>query len=659
MNYKNKLMGLSLILLAMFSACTDEVEKGGRDSDTGDHRITFAVGTAAPDARTRADGSRSGATESYETSSVEMQGKLDGKTVYLTAEVSNGFPGDGQPLTRGTQVTGVAQVDEFSVSSTVLDANAFEPETLDVMYNVKVAKDNASSTWTTGTPYYWPTGKKLTFFAWYPYNSKNLTIPKDNNVKDTKLCYEIPEQVAEQEDFMMANSYEVSETSSVPIFFRHMLTAVKFKTSNNIPACTVKSIALKGVKYRGYHNWQVHGSGILSWNPDADTKDFTLDFPNGKEVAENTETELTGEGETFFMMPQTFGDDSEARLEVTLEMNGAEQTIGAKLKDLTNGYNYSGWSPTTTVTYNISLDQNVELELNKDVFVASGVDAVIYVKSNCDWECTLSDPNGITGSAAPALCKPTLKGSTSGVQSDSFDNENAKLTLETIQPTDTETRKGKVKLTFTFPSKPGKTVEKEVMLTSSLMVEYPAGSDIWYKLTQGSMSCHELMTTDTPTLPDNADFATAIAKVVGANVTYSRELVATRTGGTSYDGESAVFTYFGIRRATPDGSTIVVNLSRITLENYSGSTFDEKNFMTWDGTYYPVGSTWTVTKDNYNVKTHVDDMGTDLSVWQSTAMGNWGYDQAYDYSSSTFRYPGYYTIKNNKFGYYSIEKVSN
>jgi len=47
MNYKNKLMGLSLILLAMFSACTDEVEKGGRDSDTGDHRITFAVGTAA------------------------------------------------------------------------------------------------------------------------------------------------------------------------------------------------------------------------------------------------------------------------------------------------------------------------------------------------------------------------------------------------------------------------------------------------------------------------------------------------------------------------------------------------------------------------------------------------------------------------------------
>lgn len=358
MNYKNKLMGLSLILLAAFSACTDDVENGGRDSGTDDHRITFAVGTESPDARARADGSLPDAAGSYETNSVEMQGKLDGKNVYLTAEVSDGLPGDDQPLTRGTQVTGVAQVDEFSVSAAILDANVFEPETLDVMYNVKVAKDNASSTWTTGTPYYWPTGKKLTFFAWYPYNSKNLTIPKDNNVKDTKLFYEIPEQVADQEDFMMANSYEVSETSSVPIFFRHMLTAVKFKTSNNIPACTVKSISLKGVKYKGYHNWQAHGSGILPWDPDADTRDFTLDFPNGKEVAENTETELTGKGETFFMMPQTFGDDSEARLEVTLVMNGVEQTLSAKLKDITaDGYGYSYWAAGTTVTYKLSISK--------------------------------------------------------------------------------------------------------------------------------------------------------------------------------------------------------------------------------------------------------------------------------------------------------------
>ena len=83
-----------------------------------------------------------------------------------------------------------------------------------------------------------------------------------------------------------------------------------------------------------------------------------------------------GKGETLFMMPQTFGDDSEARLEVTLVMNGVEQTLSAKLKDImANGSGYSYWVAGTAVTYNISLDQNVELELNKDVFVASGADA--------------------------------------------------------------------------------------------------------------------------------------------------------------------------------------------------------------------------------------------------------------------------------------------
>ena len=297
------------------------------------------------------------------------------------------------------------------------------------------------------------------------------------------------------------------------------------------------------------------------------------------------------------------------------------------------------------------------MDLSKDVFVASGDDAVIYVKSNLDWECTLSDPNSIAGDAAPALCKPSLKGNTNGVKSDNFNNENAKLTIETFSPTDTQTRKGKVKLTFTFPSKPGKKVEKEVTLTSSLMVEYPAGSDIWYKITKGAMSCHDLMTTDTPTLPDDAKFATAIAKVVGDDVTYSRELVATRTGGQSSTGDPAVFTYFGIRRAKADGSTTVVNLSRITLENYGGSTFDEKNFMTWGGTYYPIGETWTVTKDNYDVTTYVDDMSRYVSVWGGHVMGDCGYDQAY--GSGLFMLPGYETIKKNKFAYYSIERVAN
>ena len=650
MNFKNKWIGLSLIALAVFSACTDEVENGGLRPGKGDHSLSFAVSTPGWQAFTKADGTHAAsAPATQELEPVEMEGKVNGKTVYLTAEVAEGFPGDRQPMTRGTQVTDDNKTNDGMMQTFAVSAYTDQAGKPDFMYSVPTTKgspENGTTYWYPEEKFYWPGVKELSFYAWYPHaaNAVGLTVSGADQNGAPTLHYIVPDDVKKQMDVMTAEAVDQPELEAIPLTFNHALAAVKFVAGNDLPNCVVKSIKLYGLQFEGTYDM-----GTSTWTEvKPDKKDFTVTWADN--AVEGTEGKpITREDETFFMVPQTLNG---ASVEVTFkDTDNSEFTVGATLTGM--------WEKGYTYTYKISFHNNIELDLSKDVFVASGNDAVIYVKSNLDWECTLSDPNGITGDAAPALCKPSLKGNTNGVKSDNFSNENAKLTIETISPTDTQTHKGKVKLTFSFPSKPGKTVEKEVTLTSSLMVEYPAGSDTWYKITKGTMSCHDLMTTDTPTLPDNADFAAAIAKVVGADVTYSRELVATRTGGNSSGGDPAVFTYFGIRRAKADGSTAVVNLSRITLENYGGSTFDENNFMTWGGTYYPIGSTWTVTKDNYNVKTYVGDMGMDVSVWQSTSMGDWGYDQAYDFSNPTFKYPGYHTIKNNKFTYYSIEKVTN
>ena len=650
MNYRNKWIGLSLIALAVFSACTDEVENGGLRPGKGDHSLSFAVSTPGWQAFTKADGTHAAsAPATQELEPVEMEGKVNGKTVYLTAEVAEGFPGDRQPMTRGTQVTDDNKTNDGMMQTFAVSAYTDKTGKPDFMYSVPTTKgspENGTTYWYPEEKFYWPGVKKLSFYAWYPHaaNAVGLTVSGADQNGAPTLHYIVPDDVKKQMDVMTAVASDQSELEAIPLTFNHALAAVKFVAGNDLPNCVVKSIKLYGLQFEGTYDM-----GTSTWTDvKPDKKDFTVTW--GYKAVEGTVgSPVTAEDETFFMMPQTLNG---ASVEVTFkDTDNSEFTVGATLTGT--------WEKGYTYTYKISFHNNIELDLSKDVFVASGDDAVIYVKSNLDWVCTLSDPNGIAGDAAPALCKPSLKGNNNGVKSDNFNNENAKLTIETISPTDTQTRKGKVKLTFTFPSKPGKTVEKEVTLTSSLMVEYPAGSDIWYKITKGTMSCHDLMTTDTPTLPDKAEFATAIAKVVGADVTYSRELVATRTGGESSGGDPAVFTYFGIRRAKADGSTAVVNLSRITLENYGGSTFDENNFMTWGGKYYPKGSTWTVTKDNYDVKTYVGDMGMDVSVWQSTSMGDWGYDQAYDFSNPTFKYPGYHTIKNNKFNYYSIERVTN
>ena len=137
MNYRNKLMSLSLIALAVFSACTNEMENGTHPGK-GDQRLSFAVsmgGTNAwkPTAGTRAASDLGEST--YELETVEMEGKVNGKTVYLTAEVTDGFPGDNRPITRGTQIseTNKTNMETFAISAYT---NAIG--TPDFMYNETV-----------------------------------------------------------------------------------------------------------------------------------------------------------------------------------------------------------------------------------------------------------------------------------------------------------------------------------------------------------------------------------------------------------------------------------------------------------------------------------------------------------------------------------------
>lgn len=48
---------------------------------------------------------------------VEMEGKLNGKPVYLTSEVTEGFPTDNPTFTRGTQITNADGMSSFGVTA--------------------------------------------------------------------------------------------------------------------------------------------------------------------------------------------------------------------------------------------------------------------------------------------------------------------------------------------------------------------------------------------------------------------------------------------------------------------------------------------------------------------------------------------------------------
>lgn len=331
MSNKNKLIGLSLIALATLCACNDDNHADGK----GNRLVTFSVNAKANGGWSDINGSRSAwmspqAQQMGEP--VEMEGKLNGKTVYLTSEVTEGFPTDNPTFTRGTQITNADGMSSFGVTA-FMGSQKY-------MDHVEIKKFDDS--WKPQTDYFWLNGKSLDFYAWYPYNSAEGTngIPAGmtlNQEDFSSISYTVPQEVSQQEDLMFAVKKDASEPAdgnATSLDFKHSLAAVKFVVGD-LPAGTkVTSVALKGVKYKG--NLAVtadnNGEAQLAWSNLAnDTENFTQ--ATTKEVKENdTDHAITNENQTFFMMPQTLPDN--AMVEVVVEdEKGMKVTLTGALQD--------------------------------------------------------------------------------------------------------------------------------------------------------------------------------------------------------------------------------------------------------------------------------------------------------------------------------------
>lgn len=358
MNYRNKLMNLSLIALAVFSACSDEVENGTHPGK-GDQRLSFAVsmgGTNAwkPTAGTRA---ASGLGEStYELKPIEMEGKVNGKTVYLTAEVTDGFPGDNRPMTRGTQIS---ETNKTDMETFALSAYTDATGTPDFMYNETVTLNKDEGRWYPTGTYYWPGKKQLSFYAWFPSAADGMTLTGNTDVGAPVITYTVPDDVKKQQDVMSAaaigkDNPTADGFATTGLTFNHALSAVKFVAGDDLPNCVVKSIKLDGVRYKGTYTL-----GTDAWTLTDDTQAFTLRLNkvvagNGGAITED------GKGETLFMMPQTLSDD--AKIEVVLNDGTANFTVGASIGG-------TKWEMGKTYTYHIS-NNFVSLVTTNDKFVA-------------------------------------------------------------------------------------------------------------------------------------------------------------------------------------------------------------------------------------------------------------------------------------------------
>lgn len=441
MNYRNKLItSLSLVALAALSACTDDAENGGRTLP-GDHSLSFVVSTKSANGWKPANGTRAasgfGAT-TRELEPVEMQGKVDGQTVYLTTEVVEGFPGDNTPMTRGTQVTENnkgTMIKSFGVSA-YMDKDG-KP---DFMYNEEATLNDDDACWYPGERYLWPTGKELNFYAWYPYGSteNDLTVTDADTQGAPTLTYEIPHEVSDQLDVMTAIATDQSEDKSDPVTgteltFNHALTAVKFVTGDDLPECTVKSITIKNVKYKGSYTL-----GADAWDLQDGVRDFSVTID--KETDETGDISLTGDDQTFFMMPQMFEDES-AMIEAVLVIKGQECTLNAHMKEihLDADTGESKYEMGKTYVYRISYaTMSVDVTFFKGV---NGTDGNPYTSHNISangdpFTVDIKYPSAVTAVTARFAYEVT--------------DNNGNITYESIKD-DYDLKQGQSSLDFTSP----------------------------------------------------------------------------------------------------------------------------------------------------------------------------------------------------------------
>lgn len=353
MSNKNKLIGLSLIALATLCACNDDNYADGK----GNRLVTFSVNAKANGGWSDINGSRSAwmspqAQQMGEP--VEMEGKLNGKTVYLTSEVTEGFPTDTPTFTRGTQITNADGMSSSFGVTAFMGSQKY-------MDHVEIKK--SADSWKPQTDYFWLNGKPLDFYAWYPYNSVEGTngIPAGmtlNQEDFSSISYTVPTDVSKQEDLMFAvkkNATEPADGKATSLDFKHSLAAVKFVVGDLPTGTKVTSVALKGVKYKGdLAVTDNKGEAQLAWSNLAnDTENFTQ--ATKKEVKENdTDHAITKEAQTFFMMPQTLPDA--AIVEVVVEdEKGTKVTLTGALQDATAAEGAKNkWEAGNTYTYRVN-----------------------------------------------------------------------------------------------------------------------------------------------------------------------------------------------------------------------------------------------------------------------------------------------------------------
>ena len=303
-------------------------------------------------------------------------------TLCVRTIVSEGIQGAAstdKAITRGTPITNDNFYNQFHVLTTLTSSN-----NTGIFFNENVSK--TGSYWTTDQTYYWPGADyELQFYAWAP---QNVFTPTPDSPENLTFAYTVPAEATEQQDLVVANkNCDGDYNQAVSLSFNHICTAVKFVVGEQMQKGIIKSVALKGVKYKGSYDITAG-----QWSLTDDTYSFTQELNKGMTGGETENTEITATDGTFMMLPQTLPNGASVEVVFQDGATGSERTLSATIGE-------TEWPMGSTVTYKLSITPEYELEFISEPKLqdAHYVIYPIHIKAkdvpgNGEWTLTSTDP---------------------------------------------------------------------------------------------------------------------------------------------------------------------------------------------------------------------------------------------------------------------------
>ena len=380
--------GMAAVLFSclLVLSCSDDIIESSKDR-VGKHSDNICFGISPADEDWTKGSAGTGSASVKDTEYYVLRAENSSDTLCLRATVTDGISvsafGNDAPETRSAQVVSLETYGSFRVQAHCTDAGV----PVGVFYMDDVADNLNAGVWSTRNVYYWPgADRTLRFFAWAPVDAAFTSVPE--SPENTVLGYKVPEAVADQKDVVVAVTSDIPGNSNteVPLVFRHICSAIRFEFGSEMQPGTIKSVALKNVKYAGSYDmasdtWTLN-DGVASF------KQVLELVTIGNEADSDSLTTSDG---TFMMIPQILPDGAEVEVVFVDDVTG-------KTREMTVSIAGSRWPQGMTVTYKLSITPEYDLEFTSEPEIqdAHYVIYPINIKAGNipgGWTLTSTDPS--------------------------------------------------------------------------------------------------------------------------------------------------------------------------------------------------------------------------------------------------------------------------